>query len=64
MQVHIWTLYMARASQQANLAIVPEELGDGGDDVRVVVAALEGVHRLAAPLRPRRHADSLRVQYP
>ena len=48
----------------AHLAVVPEQLRDGGNDVRVVVAALERVHALAAPLRPRRHADGLCVQHP
>ncbi len=49
-------------SLAAHLAVVLEQLRNGGDDVGVVVAPLERVDALGAPLRPWRHADRLRPQ--
>mmetsp|Transcript_7069 Transcript_7069/g.14262 ORF Transcript_7069/g.14262 Transcript_7069/m.14262 type:complete len:341 (-) Transcript_7069:1601-2623(-) len=46
-----------------HLAVVPEELGDGGDDVGVVVAPPQRVHALGLALRLRRHRNALRPQH-
>jgi len=47
----------------AHLSIVLEQGGHSSDDMGVIVAALEGVHTLAAPLWPWCHADGLRPQH-
>ena len=50
--------------QHAHLAVIPEQLSNSRDDVGIVIASLEGVHALVAPLRPGRHGHSLRPQQP
>ena len=46
------------------LAVVPEELRNGGNDVGVIVATLERIHRTTAPLWPRHHRHRLCPQPP